>query len=79
MSNIFERLAGGPGAMQQQDYQEWSQMVGSVPQDHFGQAVSQAIQQVLHRTTTTIANLEWAARIRWVNFQRSSAADWLGP
>jgi len=46
MSNIFERLAGGPGAMQQQDYQDWNQMVGSAPQDHFGQAVSQAIQQV---------------------------------
>jgi hypothetical protein len=46
MSTIFERLAQGPGGMQQGDYQNWNQMVGSVPQDQFAQASSQAFQQV---------------------------------
>ena len=46
MSTIFERLAAGPGGLQQQDYQQWNQAVGSVPQEQFGQAVAQAMQQV---------------------------------
>ena len=46
MTSIIERLAGGPGGLQQQDYQNWNQMVGSVPQGQFGQAVTQAMQQV---------------------------------
>ena len=46
MSSIFERLAAGPGNLQQQDYQNWNQMVGSAPPNQFGQAVTQAIQQV---------------------------------
>jgi hypothetical protein len=46
MSTIFERLAAGPGGLQQQDVQDWNQMVGSAPPNQFGQAVTQAIQQV---------------------------------
>ena len=46
MSTMFDRLAAGPGGLQQQDYQHWNQMVGSAPQGQFGQAVTQAIQQV---------------------------------
>jgi hypothetical protein len=46
MSTIFERLAAGPGGLQQQDYQNWNQMVGSAPPEQFGQAVTSAIQQV---------------------------------
>ncbi|MGI9146875.1 MAG: hypothetical protein ACR2IK_10050 [Chloroflexota bacterium] len=46
MSTIFDRLAGGPGQLQQQDYHDWNQMVGSAPEGRFGQAVTQAVQQV---------------------------------
>jgi hypothetical protein len=46
MSTIFERLASGPGGLQQQDYHDWNQMVGSAPPGQFGQAVTQAMQQV---------------------------------
>jgi hypothetical protein len=46
VSTIFDRLAAGPGSLQQQDYQNWNQMVGSAPADRFGQAAVQAIQQV---------------------------------
>ncbi len=46
INNIFERLAQNPGGMQQQDYQNWNQMVGSAPQGQFGQQAYQAIQQV---------------------------------
>jgi hypothetical protein len=46
MSTIFDRLAAGPGNLQQQDYQNWNQMVGSAPPDQFGQAVANSIQQV---------------------------------
>lgn len=46
MSTIFERLAAGPGGLQQQDVQNWNQMVGSAPANQFGQAAVQAMQQV---------------------------------
>ena len=46
MSTIFDRLAAGPGGLQQEDYQDWNQMVGSAPPDQFGRAVYSSIQQV---------------------------------
>ncbi len=46
MATVFERLAQGPGAAQQNDYGQWNQMVGSAPPQQFGQAVTQAMQQV---------------------------------
>lgn len=46
MSTPFERWAQGPSGMQQQDYQNWNQMVGRMPQQQFTQAASQAFQQV---------------------------------
>jgi hypothetical protein len=39
---IFERLAAGPGQLQQQDYNDWNQMVGSAPPDRFGRAAYNA-------------------------------------
>ncbi len=36
--SIFDRLAGGPGNLQAQDYDNWNQMVGSAPPEHFGAA-----------------------------------------
>ena len=44
--SFFDRLAGGPGNLQQGDYQDWNQMVGSAPPDQFGRAVYNSIQQV---------------------------------
>lgn len=46
MGSIFERLAQGPGAVQQSDYSDWNQMVGSAPPEQFGRAAYQAIRQV---------------------------------
>jgi hypothetical protein len=46
MSTVFERLAQGPGAIQQNDVQNWNQTVGNVPPQQFAQASSQAFQQV---------------------------------
>lgn len=46
MSNILERLAQAAGGMQPQDYQNWNQTVGAMPQQQFGQAAGQAFQQV---------------------------------
>jgi hypothetical protein len=46
MGSIFDRLAAGPGGLQQQDYQDWNQMVGSAPSDKFGRAVFNSIKQV---------------------------------
>ena len=46
MGTIFDRLAARPGGLQQQDHQDWNQMVGSAPPERFGQAVTQAVQQV---------------------------------
>lgn len=48
MGSIFDRMAQGPGGLQQSDYNEWNQMVGSAPPDRFHQAATQAIQQVPH-------------------------------
>ena len=44
--SFFDRLAGGPGNLQQGDYQDWNQMVGSAPPDQFGRAAYGAIRQV---------------------------------
>src|SRR5207248_11210077 len=44
--SFFDRLAGGPGNLQQGDYQDWNQMVGSAPQEQFGRAAYGAIQRV---------------------------------
>jgi len=44
--SFFDRLAGGPGNLQQGDYQDWNQMVGSAPPDQFGRAAYSAIRQV---------------------------------
>jgi hypothetical protein len=46
MANIFDRLAQGPGSLQQQDYQDWNQMVGAAPPERFGRATYDAIQEV---------------------------------
>ncbi len=44
--SIFDRLAGGPGSLQAQDYDNWNQMVGSAPPERFGRATYDAIRQV---------------------------------
>jgi hypothetical protein len=44
--NIFERLARGPQATQQQDYNDWNEMVGSAPRERFGRAAYDAIRGV---------------------------------
>jgi len=44
--SIFDRLAGGPGNLQSQDYDNWNQMVGSAPPERFGRATYDAIRQV---------------------------------
>lgn len=44
--SIFDRLAGGPGSIQPQDYNDWNQMVGSAPPERFGRAAYDAIRQV---------------------------------
>ncbi len=49
MGSIFDRLAQGPGAIQQSDFQDWNQMVGSAPPDQFGRAVFNSIRQVPQR------------------------------
>ena len=46
MGTIFDRLAARPGGLQQQDHQDWNQMVGSAPPDQFGRAAYSAIRQV---------------------------------
>src|SRR5207248_4704843 len=46
MSSIFERLAAGPGALQQSDYDNWNQAVGSAPPDQFGRAAHNAMRQL---------------------------------
>jgi len=43
---IFDRLAAGPGAMQQGDYDNWNEMVGSAPPDRFGRAAYQSMRQL---------------------------------
>ncbi len=44
--SIFDRLAGGPGNLQSQDYDNWNQMVGAAPPERFGRATYDAIRQV---------------------------------
>ena len=44
--SLFDRLAGGPGNLQSQDYDDWNQMVGSAPPERFGRATYDAIRQV---------------------------------
>ena len=46
MSSIFDRLAQGPGRLQQQDYDNWNEMVGSAPPEKFGRATYEAVRQV---------------------------------
>ena len=46
MGNLFDRLAQGPGSMQQQDYNDWNEMVGAAPRERFGRATYDAIRQV---------------------------------
>lgn len=46
MGNIFDRLAQGPNNLQQNDYDDWNQMVGSAPREKFGRATYDAIQQI---------------------------------
>jgi len=46
MDNMLQRLAGGPSNLQQNDYNDWNEMVGSAPKDKFGRAAYDAIQQV---------------------------------
>jgi len=46
MANIFDRLAAGPGAMEQGDYDSWNEMVGAAPPERFGRATYGAIRQV---------------------------------
>jgi hypothetical protein len=43
---FFDRLAQGPGTLQQGDYQDWNQMVGAAPAERFGRATYDAIRQV---------------------------------
>jgi hypothetical protein len=43
---IFDRLASGPGNLQQSDYDNWNEMVGSAPPDRFGRAAYDAVRQV---------------------------------
>ena len=44
--DIFDRLAGGPGSLQPQDYDDWNQMVGGAPPERFGRASYDAMRQV---------------------------------
>ena len=43
---IFDTLAQGPGNLQAQDYQDWNQMVGAAPAEHFGRAAYDSVRQV---------------------------------
>jgi hypothetical protein len=44
--SFFDRLAQGPGALQQDDYDDWNQMVGAAPPERFGRAAYKAVRQV---------------------------------
>jgi hypothetical protein len=43
--SLFDRLAAGPGQLQSQDYDDWNQMVGTAPPEHFGRAAYEAVRQ----------------------------------
>ncbi|MFL5733001.1 MAG: hypothetical protein ACJ78Q_07340 [Chloroflexia bacterium] len=49
-SNIFDNMAQGPGGNMQQGQQSgfdnWNQMVGAAPPDHFRQSVTNAMSQI---------------------------------
>ncbi len=44
--NFFDRLAQGPQNLQQQDYNNWNEMVGAAPPERFGRAVYDSVRQV---------------------------------
>lgn len=44
--SFFDRLSQGPGSLQQDDYQNWNEMVGSAPKEKFGRAAYDAVRQV---------------------------------
>ena len=46
MNDIFARLAAGPKNLQQKDYDDWNEMVGSAPPEQFGRATYDSIQRV---------------------------------
>ena len=46
MASIFDRLSAGPGRLQQDDYNDWNQMVGGAPREQFGRAAYDAVRQV---------------------------------
>lgn len=47
-NNTFDRLARGPQGTQSQNnqYDNWNQMVGSAPPEHFGQSATDVIRQM---------------------------------
>ncbi len=46
MANIFDRLAAGPGQLQQHDYDNWTERDGAAPPDRFGRAAYDSVRQV---------------------------------
>lgn len=46
MDQILARLSQGPGNLQQNDYEDWNQMVGAAPPEQFGRATYDSITQV---------------------------------
>lgn len=46
MDQLLSRLAQGPGNLQQNDYNDWNQMVGAAPPEQFGRATYDAIREV---------------------------------
>jgi len=43
---FFDRLSQGPQNLQQQDYDNWNEMVGSAPPEKFGRSVYDSVRQV---------------------------------
>ena len=43
--SFFDRLAQGPQDLQQQDYDNWNEMVGSAPPERFGRSVYDSVRQ----------------------------------
>ena len=43
--SVFNRLVAGPGQLQAQEYDEWNQLVGTAPPEHFGWAAYEAVRQ----------------------------------
>jgi hypothetical protein len=44
--SFFDRLARGPGSLQQGDFDNWNEMVGAAPAEKFGRATYDSIRQV---------------------------------